>query len=632
MYSPIGGRRRRAESAAAEAFVDYVLSAARPGSIAATGWQPMRPARWAGRRGPAGQPGLDRRLRHAEGPARRVPRDLRWLTAAPARRGWPGIGVPRRRSSRCCGLVGWPLARLAGVAVEGGPGPSSRRSPSRPRRGDPQQRLDRALWWRCSRSRGRRGGARHRAEDLPRPAAGCAPGMLLPLVCPPFVSAVRLDAGVRPARPDSTSWSASSMPGLYGPRRDRPRPRRGGDAARLADRGGGPRHPGRARPRTRRPGQSAPDRGRRSGPITLPLLRPALVVGRRVVPSSSRSTRSASRRCSVRRPGSRRSRRASTRTSPGPPIRPRSSRRRRWRSSWSSSPWLVVGPADALLDRRPTARTEPAGPVPRSARRARRLPAAILAAAIVGAILVPLGRARADGAHPRRRACPRPGQLDAGQLRDRTRRAVRRRPGQQPDPGDDRGHGRPARSGGWHGRDPGTRSEPRARDGRRARLRRSGVGPGRRRPARVRRLDPRLAGDHPRGLRGQVLGASVIASWPARSIACHPTSRAPRGRAAPGPIDALRSVVWPALRRPAAAGWLIVFLFALHELTMSSLLYGPGTAPLAVVVLDVQQLGDPTVSAGARRPAHRDRGPGRGTAGGDRLAGRAPAAHAEAQP
>ncbi len=64
-----------------------------------------------------------------------------------------------------------------------------------------------------------------------------------------------------------------------------------------------------------------------------------------------------------------------------------------------------------------------------------------------------------------------------------------------------------------------------------------------------------------------------------------------------GPIDTLRSVVWPALRRPAAAGWLIVFVFALHELTMSSLLYGPGTATLAVVVLDVQQLGDPTVSA-----------------------------------
>jgi iron(III) transport system permease protein len=45
------------------------------------------------------------------------------------------------------------------------------------------------------------------------------------------------------------------------------------------------------------------------------------------------------------------------------------------------------------------------------------------------------------------------------------------------------------------------------------------------------------------------------------------------------------------------AAWLVVFLFALHELTMSTLLYGPRTATLAVVVLNAQQLGDPTVSA-----------------------------------
>ena len=41
----------------------------------------------------------------------------------------------------------------------------------------------------------------------------------------------------------------------------------------------------------------------------------------------------------------------------------------------------------------------------------------------------------------------------------------------------------------------------------------------------------------------------------------------------------------------------MVFVFALHELTMSSLLYGSHTATLAVVVLNVQQLGDPTVTA-----------------------------------
>ncbi len=64
-----------------------------------------------------------------------------------------------------------------------------------------------------------------------------------------------------------------------------------------------------------------------------------------------------------------------------------------------------------------------------------------------------------------------------------------------------------------------------------------------------------------------------------------------------GPSDALLSVVVPFLRPSIVAGWLVVFLFAVHELTMSSLLYGPTTATLAVIVLDVQQLGDPTVTA-----------------------------------
>ena len=64
-----------------------------------------------------------------------------------------------------------------------------------------------------------------------------------------------------------------------------------------------------------------------------------------------------------------------------------------------------------------------------------------------------------------------------------------------------------------------------------------------------------------------------------------------------GPVDAFRSVVVPALRPSIVAAWLIVFVFALHELTMSSLLYGPGSATLAVIVLNVQQLGDPTITA-----------------------------------
>jgi iron(III) transport system permease protein len=64
-----------------------------------------------------------------------------------------------------------------------------------------------------------------------------------------------------------------------------------------------------------------------------------------------------------------------------------------------------------------------------------------------------------------------------------------------------------------------------------------------------------------------------------------------------GAMDAFRSVVVPTLRPSIIAAWLIVFVFALHELTMSSLLYGPGNATLAVIVLNVQQLGDPTVTA-----------------------------------
>jgi iron(III) transport system permease protein len=64
-----------------------------------------------------------------------------------------------------------------------------------------------------------------------------------------------------------------------------------------------------------------------------------------------------------------------------------------------------------------------------------------------------------------------------------------------------------------------------------------------------------------------------------------------------GATDALGSIVMPMLRPSIVAGWLVVFVFALHELTMSSLLYGPGSATLAVIVLNIQQLGDPTISA-----------------------------------
>jgi iron(III) transport system permease protein len=60
---------------------------------------------------------------------------------------------------------------------------------------------------------------------------------------------------------------------------------------------------------------------------------------------------------------------------------------------------------------------------------------------------------------------------------------------------------------------------------------------------------------------------------------------------------ALRTVIFPLLRPALAGGWVLVFLFAFHELTMSSLLYGPGTDTLAVSILNLQQLGDVPVSS-----------------------------------
>lgn len=64
-----------------------------------------------------------------------------------------------------------------------------------------------------------------------------------------------------------------------------------------------------------------------------------------------------------------------------------------------------------------------------------------------------------------------------------------------------------------------------------------------------------------------------------------------------GPLDVLRSIAAPLLRPSLLAAWLVVFLFAVHELTMSSLLYGPTSQTLAVVVINASELGDPTVTS-----------------------------------
>lgn len=58
----------------------------------------------------------------------------------------------------------------------------------------------------------------------------------------------------------------------------------------------------------------------------------------------------------------------------------------------------------------------------------------------------------------------------------------------------------------------------------------------------------------------------------------------------------LRTVLLPILAPTLAAAGLLVFIFALHEVTISILLYGPRSATLAVAILNLQQLGDPTVT------------------------------------
>ena len=58
-----------------------------------------------------------------------------------------------------------------------------------------------------------------------------------------------------------------------------------------------------------------------------------------------------------------------------------------------------------------------------------------------------------------------------------------------------------------------------------------------------------------------------------------------------GPLTAVRTVVLRPLAPALLAAWVVCFLTALHEVTMSSLLYGPGSETLAVVVLNSEELG-----------------------------------------
>lgn len=82
-----------------------------------------------------------------------------------------------------------------------------------------------------------------------------------------------------------------------------------------------------------------------------------------------------------------------------------------------------------------------------------------------------------------------------------------------------------------------------------------------------------------RSVAGSIHGLSRELGWAARA-------------AGASSLVSLRTVLLPVLRPALFGGWLLVFLFAFHELTMSSLLYGPGTDTLAVVILNLQQVGD----------------------------------------
>jgi iron(III) transport system permease protein len=63
------------------------------------------------------------------------------------------------------------------------------------------------------------------------------------------------------------------------------------------------------------------------------------------------------------------------------------------------------------------------------------------------------------------------------------------------------------------------------------------------------------------------------------------------------PLGAARTVLLPILAPALAAAALLVFVFAVHEVTISILLYGPTSATLAVSILNLQQLGDPTLTS-----------------------------------
>ena len=87
------------------------------------------------------------------------------------------------------------------------------------------------------------------------------------------------------------------------------------------------------------------------------------------------------------------------------------------------------------------------------------------------------------------------------------------------------------------------------------------------------------------------IGASVAGIPPSAIAAARVFGATPAG--------AVKTVTLPLMAPGLAAAGFLVSLFALQELTMSSLLYGPGSETLAVHVLNLRQLGEvgPTAAA-----------------------------------
>ena len=192
-------------------------------------------------------------------------------------------------------------------------------------------------------------------------------------------------------------------------------------------------------------------------------------------------------------------------------------------------------------------------------------------------------------ADPRPGPGPGPGELDPGQLPGGLFRRGGRRPGPQ--------HG--ARAG---------------RRDRRAGDRRAGGGPGPRPLARAAGHRGHAVLRHPglgargghhhllRPLAGR-LGADHRLAYVAKFwVFGHRPVQAALDRLPPGltraarlsgarPAAAARTVVLPPLTAAAVSAAALVFILAFHELTMSTILYGPGTETFAVVIMNTQDLG-----------------------------------------